>query len=76
MDFRVEQGTVYGEPYHYITIQWWNTIPQIVEWCEETFGKEDPVSTWAPGKRWYQANYNSIWFRDEADLTVFLLRWL
>ena len=78
MDFRVEQGKVYGEPYHYVAVDRWDNahlIFPMVQWCEETFGVEFPQSTWTPGKRWYVANYNSFWFRDEADITLFLLRW-
>lgn len=77
MRFEVQQGTVYGEPYHYITVDWFDThlVFDLVNWCEETFGLETPHSTWAPGKRWYLANASTIWIRDESDLTLFLLRW-
>jgi hypothetical protein len=73
-------GTVYGEQYYTVappmfTVTW----RKMAAWCEATFG-ESTGSMWhnnlAPGsgERWYQNNAK-FWFREEKDLTLFLLRW-
>jgi hypothetical protein len=49
-------------------------------WCVNQFG--DTGSLWRetknltpePNQRWY-ANDRKFWFRDEADRTMFLLKW-
>ena len=61
--------------------QEWNDM---VDWCVNMFGpsSEDGVehymrgapSVWTPKERWY-ANNSKFWFRDEADLLMFVLRW-
>ena len=48
----------------------WNEISQ---WCYDTYGKPgDPFTDVA--ERWY-LNNSAYWFRDESDLTMFILRW-
>ena len=48
-------------------------------WVIEHFGPSES-SIWAedkaptPGERWY-ANNAKFWFRYEADMTLFILRW-
>ena len=86
MKFNVSHGTIYGSRYHTVemlathwgimTIEW----RPIEKWCTETFGP-DGGNTWDidgtvpdPMKRWYMNN-RKFWFKDEADLTLFLLRW-
>jgi hypothetical protein len=79
-----EQNTVYGKPYHMITVpnrgQEWGTQ---VRWCDEQFGQTTSSITHAegakkrmslPDERWY-TNGSHFWFRDEADYVWFLLRW-
>jgi hypothetical protein len=44
-----------------------NTEP-LAAWCVERFGPDER------NKRWTQ-NHDMFWFRDESDLTMFLIRW-
>jgi siroheme synthase (precorrin-2 oxidase/ferrochelatase) len=74
----VSTGTVYGKRYHTVSPTGcnWNVVSK---WCQETFGASTG-SIWAeqvtpnPGERWYENNAK-FWFREEEDLTLFLLRW-
>jgi hypothetical protein len=70
----LSEGQVYGA--RYLTVQpsngWhWN---EMMEWMVETFGPSADDGVWTPGMRWY-ANNAKFWFRNEKDLTLFLLRW-
>ena len=78
MDWLIDTGTVYGIRYHTVAptgLNW----QDMSQWCQETFGASTG-SIWAeyhtpdPGERWYENNAK-FWFRDEADLALFLLRW-
>jgi hypothetical protein len=44
------------------------------EWCGVVFGKPSIDGVWTPGRRWYMNN-SKFWFRDQGDLTMFILRW-
>ena len=75
----LSEGTVYGSRYY--TVEpvggYW---PDMEVWCHETFGETGSI--WAetknltptPHKRWY-ANNRKFWFKNEADRTMFILRW-
>lgn len=71
-------GTVYGAQYYTVAppmgLMPWSDMSA---WCIETFGPSTG-SIWAdiqtPSERWY-ANNSKFWFREEADLTLFLLKW-
>ena len=71
-------GTVYGELYYTVAppmagVPW----REMAEWCRDTFGASTGSiwSAWQePSERWY-ANNSKFWFREEADLSWFLLRW-
>ena len=43
-----------------------NNIPSAIEWCKEHFGKS--------GHRWYE-NQSKFFFKDERDMSMFILRW-
>ena len=64
----ITEGTVYGIPYKLV-------CPRISldmsEWLVEQFGIEGLDTIQA---RWYYKDFH-LWFRDEEDLTLFLLRW-
>ena len=47
---------------------------KMMTWMIETFGPTPDDGVWTPGARWY-ANNAKFWFRYEADLTLFMLRW-
>lgn len=44
------------------------------EWCKETFGKNSFAWDMEAG-RWYVQGHE-FWFKDESDMTIFLLRWI
>lgn len=76
------EGTVYGTTYY--TVEpiggYWLRME---DWAVQTFGDPgsiwDPKQKWSnspavPGARWYMNN-RKFWFRDEADRTMFMLKW-
>ena len=70
----LDEGRVYGA--RYLTVHpsngWhWN---EMMEWMIEQFGPSAHDGVWTPGMRWY-ANNAKFWFRNEKDLTLFILRW-
>lgn len=78
------QGTIYGARYWTVkpAISWdvngdWGSIrswQEMLEWCVETFGPTPEDGVWTPGARWY-SNNAKFWFRNEADRTMFVLKW-
>ena len=48
----------------------WNNL---LTWCYESFGPRGDAWS-AKSHRWY-ANSGKLFFRDDADLTAFLLKW-
>lgn len=79
---QTEVGTVLGKNYFVVKpIGWasyhepleWNNM---VQWCVDTLGPSgtsDLPGAWSPDQRWY-VNSARFWFRDEADRTMFILR--
>ena len=70
----LSQGQVYGS--RYLTVHpsngWhWN---EMMAWMIEQFGPSACDGVWTPNMRWY-ANNAKFWFRNEEDLTMFILRW-
>lgn len=81
MDLECLEGKLFGaryytvqpqlpEMYHQVQ-QTWNNM---IEWCVETFGPTPIDGIWTPGSRWY-TNNAKFWFRNEADRTLFVLKW-
>jgi hypothetical protein len=72
----VDEGTVYDQRYYTAApLEAGKEWPHMMSWMVSTFGPctaEDGI--WVPSQRWY-ANNARFWFRDQADLTLFLLRW-
>ena len=73
-------GAVYGEQYYTVAPPVYGASWRyMAAWCEATFGPSTG-SIWiksnirTPNERWYQNN-GKFWFRSEADLSWFLLRW-
>ncbi len=58
---------------HFDTIEPIINCIEIHKWCVELFGTEDSIWDNYNG-RWY-INDRRIWFRDESDLLVFILKW-
>ena len=79
-------GTIYGLRYYTVepkNLEWQETRAMwedMMLWCQSQFGetgslwRETKNLTPEPNQRWY-ANDRKFWFRDEADRTMFLLRW-
>ena len=70
----LDEGRVYGARYltvHPSNGSAWN---EMMEWCVKMFGPTAKDGVWTPDERWY-ANNSKFWFRDEADLLMFVLRW-
>ena len=73
-DLVLSEGRVHGARYYCVEPIGGNW-PDMEKWATETFGAVGSV--WAldpPSKRWY-ANDRRFWFRNEADRTMFILRW-
>ena len=70
----LSEGTVYGA--RYLTVHPTNGTrwDDMTEWMVKTFGPSAWDGVWTPDQRWY-ANNTKFWFRDEKDLTMFILRW-
>ena len=73
-EFTLSEGRVYGSKY--LTVHpnnsWqWN---EMMDWMIKTFGPSASDGVWTPNMRWY-ANNAKFWFRNEKDLTMFILRW-
>ena len=82
MEFECLEGKIFGARYYTVrpffpahTPTWfrqeWNDM---LQWCVETYGPSPYDGVWTPGSRWY-ANNAKFWFREEADRTLFVLKW-
>ena len=76
---KTETGQVFGREYfvvkpvgwaHYREPLEWNDM---VKWCVENLGPSNADQIMSPNQRWYVASAR-FWFRDEADRTMFILR--
>lgn len=73
-ELQLSEGRVYGA--RYLTVHpnngsKWN---EMMAWMVSTFGPSAEDGVWTPNMRWY-ANNSKFWFREEKDLTMFILRW-
>ena len=78
-ELTISSGRAYGIQYHCVhPVPFWevkNTMwHQMMEWSIATFGPTPLDGVWTPNARWY-ANDSKFWFREEKDLTMFILRW-
>lgn len=77
-DILLAEGTVYGSRY-YTAEPIGGSWPEMEAWCYQTFG-DDSKPIWGesttpkPAQRWYKNN-RKFWFRNEADRTLFVLKW-
>jgi hypothetical protein len=81
-ELNISTGTIYDAEYHTANPEWtpsrhgwynqeWNDM---TAWCVKMFGPTAKDGVWTPNERWY-ANNSKFWFRNEADLLMFVLRW-
>ena len=58
--------------YHWVSLpvteknKYDDTVTPAVEWCQQQFGKA--------GVRWFEKK-KKFYFKDERDMTLFILRW-
>ena len=69
----LDEGTVFGEKYITVRPFLYNWFDMEI-WCLTQFGSVPKDGVWTPGARWYMNN-RKFWFRNDADLSWFLLRW-
>lgn len=83
MELLLDEGRVYGARYYTVkpVIDWWlsstdsnNPWLEMKRWCKNAYGPTPIDGVWTPGAQWYMNN-GKFWFRNEADLTMFVLRW-
>ena len=85
MELTLSYGIVYGGRYTtvkpvFAEIDEIATWYDMEDWCVKVFGNiigsiwADPLGMGNPDKRWFMNN-SKFWFRDEKDVTMFLLRW-
>ena len=90
IDTTIHEGhCVFGRPYRVFTPfgnfadnnEWFgkylaNTpeIKSFIDWCFNAFGPWCEIYEPNPPHRWYFQN-GAMWFRDDADVELFLLRW-
>lgn len=75
-DLRISTGTVFGAKFHTVEPIGGNWL-QMEAWAIETFGNPSKVwDTMDSGQvgRWYM-NDRKFWFRNEQDLTMFIMKW-
>jgi hypothetical protein len=79
---QTEVGTVLGTDYFVVKPTGWDNLHNplewnnMVKWCVDTLGPSGTAErpgVWSPNQRWY-VNSARFWFRDEADRTMFILR--
>jgi len=70
----INEGRVYGARYLTVHPSNGNNWNEMMSWMVETFGPTAHDGVWTPSMRWY-ANNAKFWFRNEKDLTMFILRW-
>lgn len=76
MKFKIEETRWHGARYHCIqphSYEHWDYAIPIVEWLAQTFGETGDA--WSSECERYYFNSGKIFFRNEEDLTLFLLRW-
>jgi hypothetical protein len=73
------QPNYYISKYKFSRAKWyeaefnWQDRNEILAWCTEQFGPRPKVSdAWS---RWYDNYHDMIFFRDEKDYVLFMLRW-
>jgi hypothetical protein len=77
-DIVLSEGKVYGSRY-YTAEPVGGNWREMEAWCYEMFG-DDVSPIWGadkapePAQRWYK-NDRKFWFRNEADRTMFVLKW-
>jgi hypothetical protein len=72
--FEISSGRVYGSEYLTVHPTNGNHWSEMMKWMVDTFGPSANNGVWTPNIRWY-ANNSKFWFRDQKDLTMFILRW-
>lgn len=77
MKFTISESKWHGCRYQVVELEqhtlWQINWNELDDWCKTTFG--NPGDPWKPVScRWYYNN-GKLWFRKDADLTAFVLKW-
>lgn len=75
-NYEVRETKWHGARYHVAASRLLYTAKQsneIHEWCEQNFGEVG--DTWTGRCERYYIKHENICFRNEEDLTLFLLKW-
>lgn len=68
----LREGKIHGAMYYTVEPKWLNW-KKIESWAKSVYG--EPGDIWSNNcERWYMNN-QKFWFRKEADLTLFILKW-
>ena len=72
----LSEGSVYGQGYLTVHPSHGDLWNEMMLWMVNSFGAAATVDDLypKPDQRWYVRNAR-FWFRDERDLTLFILRW-
>ena len=75
MRLETEQRKLHGARYYTVApIHAAHLWPAMMQWMLDNFGPSAEDGVWTPGYPWY-ANNARFWFRNEADMLLFCLRW-
>ena len=78
---RIGKEVIRGGQQYYYTAKPGTAKPwkEITEWCVQNYGPDaENASSSYPDSRWYRNDIvqgGKLWFKDEQDLIMFLLRW-
>lgn len=77
-DLILSEGRVHGAKYHCVQPEGGNWAA-MEAWCKDTFGEPGEIwpkddFAWPDSARWLQNN-RKFWFRNEADRTLFVMKW-
>lgn len=75
MRLETEERKLHGARYYTVApINAAHLWPDMMQWMLDNFGPSAEDGVWTPGYPWY-ANNARFWFRNEADMLLFCLRW-
>jgi hypothetical protein len=76
MKFFIEETRWHGCKYYAVGIEndgQWGMVTHIIKWTEEAFG--EPGDVWSDRTERYYMNSGKFIFRNESDVTMFVMRW-
>lgn len=80
LKFLTETKMFDGEPYHSVSIEYdpiWKKQELCIKmnvWCLDHFGPR-AINNWPRNNDRWIVNKGAFWFKNEADRTLFILKW-